>query len=556
MQRSLLALAILTAGSVSATPFVGNDSRSSAMGNTGVASADSFAASQFNPALLSAYDDGIDFGLQLPSLKFSIDDGYGFLEETDIADEFENTDTDAIILQVNGSASVKSLDEAVTDMSDASDDLSNNINQTNIDNFNDANETLSNKINIIDTEMNNLDVAINNTNDSLSTLPEKPLALLFSGGGAVAIPRSGLGLALHLNTSANAGMRANIAQSDLDQVSNVTNATTGFTSEATEMSDLSTALGNASNNLSKYEGIDPCGGSSPDGGDDWNAFLEAQADLEAETSGANVTVGGGDNYCGGSYTATSDGTNVNNYDSGDGIYVNGELQASATEGLGEDSSITILGANVIELGVSASREFTYMGQTFYAGVTPKLLSLQIFEDEISFNDASFDSSSLNQNTTTAFAANVDLGIAKNWYNILGGQVRAGMAVKDLIPLTFESSAGRELEMGPKVRIGAAHDTRFSTVALDVDLTENEPLGYGVPTRYIGLGGEFDAFNWVKLRAGYRNNLAIDDSHVVTTGLGFTPFGVGLDFSAWLSPASEVEEMLADAGIAAQFSMNW
>lgn len=554
MQRSLLALAILTAGSVSATPFVGNDTRSSAMGNTGVASADSFAASQFNPALLSAYDDGIDFGLQLPSLKLSIDDGYGFLEETDIADEFENTDTNAIVLQVEGSASVKSLDEAVNDMTAASADLQDgDITQADIDNFNSANTTLNNKINIIETEMSNLDVAITNTNDSLSTLPEKPLALLGSLGTAISIPRSGLGLALHLNTSANIGMRANIAQSDLDQVSNVVSATTGFTAEATEMSDYSTALGNAADNLSQYSG-NPC--SASDGGADWDDFLEAQADLEAETSGADVTVDGTDGYCGTSYTANFDGDNVNNYDSGDGIYVNGSLQASATEGLGEDSSITILGANVIELGVSAAREFTYMGQTFYVGVTPKLQSLQIFEDTISFNDAEFDTSSLSQNTTTAFTANVDLGIAKNWYNILGGQVRAGMAVKDLIPQTFESSSGRELEMGPKVRIGAAHDTRFSTVALDVDLTENEPLGYGVPTRYIGLGGEFDAFNWVKLRAGYRNNLAVDDSHVVTTGLGFTPFGVGLDFSAWLSPASEVEEMLADAGVAAQFSMNW
>lgn len=559
MQRSLLALAILTAGTASATPFTGNDTRSNAMGNTGVASAESFAASQFNPALLSAYDDNVDFGLQLPSLKLAIDDGYGFIKAANVTEEFEDTDTNAIVVQVGGSGSVISLDQAVTNMNTASNGMTDgDIQQADIDAFNSANTTLDTKIDIIQTEMNNLDLAITNTNESLSTLEDRPISMLGSIGAAIAIPRSGLGLAMHLNTSANLGMKANVAQTDLDQISAIVSATTGFTAEAQELSSLSTALSNASQGLTKYTG-DPCAGS--DGGADYDTFLIAQADLQAENAGdgSTTTVDAAD-FCVRvtDYDAVSDGTNVENYSNG-GIYVNGQLEASATEGLGDDSSITILGANIIELGISAAREFTYMGQTFSAGVTPKLQSLQIFEDTIAFDEfGNFDTSTLSQNVTTVVTGNIDVGVAKNWYNIWKGQVRAGLVVKDLIPQTFESSAGRELHIGPKARVGVAHETRFSTVAMDLDLTENEPLGYGVTTRYIGLGGEFDAFNWMKIRAGYRNNLSVEDSHVVTTGLGFTPFGVGLDFTGWFSPAplDEWEEIVQDAGLMAQFSMNW
>ncbi|MFG1496088.1 conjugal transfer protein TraF [Saccharospirillum sp. HFRX-1] len=555
MQRSLLALAILTAGTASATPFTGNDTRSNAMGNTGVASADSFAASQFNPALLSAYDDDVDFGLQLPSIRFAIDDGYGFIKAANVTDAFEDTDSAAIEAEINGGTGGVDLATAADNVTAAAAALNDGVDPGEVETLNSANATLNTKITNIQTEMDKLDIAITDTNESLSTLEDRPLAILGSIGTAIAIPRSGLGLALHLNTSANLGMRANIAQSDLDQISTIVTATSGYTDEAAELSQLSTNLSNAVTAFNQFDtSLNPCGGGSAEYETAFNNMVVAQAKLEAESTNTTVNT---TNCAGAVSEGPTGGTTLVTYTDGNGVYVNGELQASATEGLGDDSSVTILGANIVELGISAAREFTYLGQTFSVGVTPKLQSLQIFEDTIAFDEAgSVDSSTFSQNTTTAFTGNLDIGIAKNWYNVAKGQVRAGLVVKDLIPQTFESASGRELEMGPKARIGVAHETRFSTLALDLDLTENEPLGYGVTTRYIGVGGEFDAFNWMKVRAGYRNNLSVEDSHVITTGLGFTPFGVGLDITAWLSPATEWEEIVQDAGLATQFSMNW
>lgn len=554
MQRSLLALAILTAGTASATPFTGNDTRSNAMGNTGVASAESFAASQFNPALLSAYDDDVNFGLQLPSLRFAIDDGYGFIKAANVVEDFENTDANEIQLQFAGGTrsdgtTVQSLQVSIDATATAAEDFDDGVTQAELDAYNEASANLDSKISTIQAELRNLDVAVDNSSDSISTLDDKPLTINGSLGAALAIPRSGIGLALHLTNNTTIGMRATPGPNDLDLIGQAVDDTVGYTEQFDDITELNNTLSDAANTLADTDFGDP------DFDTNYDAFLAAQANLEAEATGSNV------NYTdsGGAQTAVFDGDNVSNYTSANGFYVNGEFDANAASSFGEDSSVTILGANVIELGISAAREFTYLGQTFAVGVTPKIQSLQIFEDTIELDEAgSVDSSSLSQNTTTAFTGNLDLGIAKNWYNVLNGQVRAGFVIKDLIPQTFESASGRELKMGPKARIGVAHDTRFSTVAMDLDLTENEPLGYGVTTRYIGLGGELDAFNWMKLRAGYRNNLSVDDSHVITTGLGFTPFGVGLDVTGWFSPASfdDWEEIVQDAGFATQFSMNW
>jgi hypothetical protein len=152
--------------------------------------------------------------------------------------------------------------------------------------------------------------------------------------------------------------------------------------------------------------------------------------------------------------------------------------------------------------------------------------------------------------------NVDFGAAKTWD--FYGKVRAGVALKDLIPWTLESKSGTELLIRPKLRVGAAHETKFTKVAVDLDITENKPLKYGVPTRYFGLGGEVNAWGWAALRAGYRANLSVENSSVVSGGIGLTPFGVGVEISAWAKPTSfeDWAVLIQDMGAVVEFSMNF
>lgn len=559
MERLLVTLVTLITTAASAAPFTGNDTRSNAMGGTGVASASSFAASQFNPALLTNFDDDINFGLQLPSLVFAIDDGNGFEEAAFVVSEFKDVDIITLTTQVVGNANTLSLAQAVNNVRQSA-QFEDGGDQQEFDDFNAANAVLSDKVTIIQREMNKLNNAVDKSSQSFTTLDTKPLALLGSIGTAISLPRKKASAALHLNSNINLGLLTNIDQADLDRLTSISAATNGFANESQQLTQLSTNMSAALAAFNRFDtSVEPCQSDDDAYQAAFNELANAQAALYAEVTNQNQTALQCDGN--GSITSTEHSpigdTNLANYTSQDGLFVNGQLQNSVLEELGQTSSITVLGANLAELGVSIAGDVSVLNQDFAVGITPKLQLIQIFEDSFSFNDLDgFSSQEVMQNVKLVTTGNVDLGVAKTWPATRRGRIRAGLAVKDVIPQTFKSTTGREIKMSPKARLGAAFETRFSVLAADLDLTENKPLGYGSPSRQLGIGAEFDAFNWAKVRAGYRNNLAIKELHSVSTGLGFTPFGVGLDVTAWVVPTFDPHKAFRDAGIASQFSMNW
>jgi len=103
-------------------------------------------------------------------------------------------------------------------------------------------------------------------------------------------------------------------------------------------------------------------------------------------------------------------------------------------------------------------------------------------------------------------------------------------LKNVIPQNLEFkraqvATGESLSLKPQARIGVSHANKWSTVALDVDLTRNDPAGLEQATQYIALGGELDAWGWAQLRAGYRIDMVNSDRNVTSVGLGLAPFGV-------------------------------
>ncbi|EJN3584123.1 conjugal transfer protein TraF, partial [Escherichia coli] len=44
-------------------------------------------------------------------------------------------------------------------------------------------------------------------------------------------------------------------------------------------------------------------------------------------------------------------------------------------------------------------------------------------------------------------------------------------------------------------------------------------------QFAAIGAEFNAWKWVQLRAGYRQNLASNDGSAFTAGVGVSPFDV-------------------------------
>lgn len=564
MNRSLLALAIAaTFGTVSANSFTGFDAQSSGMGHTGVAASSAANASYFNPALLSAYQGDVRFAMTLPSIRAYIDDSTGLIrdltklsEEGGTIDQFESIDIDRFNRAVFGDDSEPEMSEVLNDIAqniaeiqNLTDDYDDNdfaALKAESDALSDNTTLLNDKTSIASAESNNLQrVAVNTRRDVLN-LDRRALSAGLGGTALeIALPREGLAMGLHLRTNVSVGAQLFLERNDFAVVDNAVEDLVGLTDRADALSESMVAVSDRNENLVAWLGErDNIDTSSQEEVEAWAEELalraEALADAQAD---AQVRLDALEAYEGNYYNASG----------------NGEFELDELNEDDFDSELEVVGANITEFGVTLARKFDYNGEEFSVGITPKMMNIIIFERRFAVND-DFDEISevINQNTTTYFRPNIDIGAAKHWDDLWYGDVRAGLTIKDLIPYDLESSQGNTLKLRPKVRIGAAHLARWTTVAADLDITENQPLRYGVPTRYLGLGAEFNAYDWFKLRAGYRNNLSVSGAHAITTGIGITPWGVGVDLGAWFTPASfdDWEDMVRDAGVTAQFSMSF
>ena len=101
-------------------------------------------------------------------------------------------------------------------------------------------------------------------------------------------------------------------------------------------------------------------------------------------------------------------------------------------------------------------------------------------------------------------------------------------------------------------MGISHQTSWTKVAVDLDLTENDPVAFEDPTQYAAIGAEFNLFRTLQLRAGYRANLAGTDQDIVTAGIGLSPLAIHLDIGV-MANASDPEK---EAGIALEFGVEF
>jgi hypothetical protein len=190
------------------------------------------------------------------------------------------------------------------------------------------------------------------------------------------------------------------------------------------------------------------------------------------------------------------------------------------------SGIDVKGVTLGEIGVSLSHEFTISNQVVAVGITPKIVKAKLFDTVILVNSNNQNNQNISNDTAEYSFVNFDLGAAKSYDNGWS----SGFVIKNLIPQTLEfkrnlALTGESLKLSPLARLGVAHTNSWSTVAVDLDLTRNDPAGFEKATQYLALGGELNAWNWIQLRAGYRMDLVDNSRNVTSVGLGFSPFGV-------------------------------
>lgn len=218
------------------------------------------------------------------------------------------------------------------------------------------------------------------------------------------------------------------------------------------------------------------------------------------------------------------------------------LSLASTSSLG--STIAARFAVITEAGIAIARDFNGLA----VGITPKYVEVHTSDYLITADN--FDSASIDTdvNEVTDTDVNFDVGLARDFGN--GNKV--GLVVKNVIPQEYTTYMGNKLKIDPMARVGVMHQNSWSTIALDVDLTENDPGGFDSKTQFASLGMELDIFDTAQLRVGVRHNMSDNPyGHEVDTlsaGLGFSPFGIHLD----LSVAGNSDQI----GAAAQFGFRF
>jgi len=202
------------------------------------------------------------------------------------------------------------------------------------------------------------------------------------------------------------------------------------------------------------------------------------------------------------------------------------------------STFNARGAVIEETGISLAKDFEIFGYPIVIGITPKSVEVTTFDYAIDLETADFDE---DKGQKTYSDSNLDIGMA----TYLGYGVRFGVVGKNLSKKTYETVLGNQIEIKPQIRAGLSHHTRWTTFAIDADVTQNDPLGFEEKTQYIGAGIEINVFDTLQLRAGVKHNrlatVTARDKNVTSFGFGFSPLGLHVDAAY---AASELEKAFA------------
>lgn len=207
------------------------------------------------------------------------------------------------------------------------------------------------------------------------------------------------------------------------------------------------------------------------------------------------------------------------------------------------SRIEARGATVTETSFSFAHLFPSLGG-ISLGVTPKSVEVETFDYAIALDNADI---STDTGTLKHSDVNLDVGAAMK----LTDSIKVGLVAKNLIGKNYTTALGNTVNVETQLRAGIAYQNDWVLAAFDLDLTENKGLGFEADSQYAALGFEFDAFDVLKLRAGYRQNLkaaAGNEASITSFGIGLNIVAVHFD----LGIAQNNDEVLGSFQLGLQF----
>ena len=524
--KILLGVAISIASlQVAAVPFAPTDARAMAMGGTGVASAKTVHAVQFNPSLLSNAGEDDDFGVLLQGGGYVADED----EFVDSADDFIDADY------------VTGFEGAIDNITTPIDNIQAQISiiDGNADQAGDltilttATGVLNTNAQLLTVGTSDLTVATANLNDGLRTLSEKALRGGLGFGAGIAIPSKKFSVAISVSNSTTFSGLLRIAESDLDTLTNYTGATDAY---ATVVADYASASDDIAITLNSIETL----GQGTDAQKLEAIALANDVFPGQETALASASTNLDTFNYGGTGQPASEGNTV--------IFENGAL-ASGADSLTLASEAHIIAVAVTDVALTISREFDFSGTPVAIGVSPKLQRLDVYDYVVSVEDE-VDSDNIDDFGVDDTGFNLDIGASMQFGQEKQGKV--GIMFKNLLSNELDSINGQTVEIAPQMRAGVAYQAfGWINFAADLDLIENDPVAFEDPSQFMALGMELDVFGFLQGRAGYRTNLASTGQEVISLGFGLSPFSLfHMDLGVYTNTSDPKKEVGAvfDLGV--------
>ena len=176
------------------------------------------------------------------------------------------------------------------------------------------------------------------------------------------------------------------------------------------------------------------------------------------------------------------------------------------------------------------------------GLTPKTQSVTSYDYTKRLQDVDTDFGDILDDageTDHGSNFNLDLGVAYQFTD----STFAGLSVRNVSKQTFTTVNGTMIELEPQARLGLGYRSDFFRLGIDVDVTENKAIAFESKTQYAAIGLELNAWDWLQLRLGYRDNLSVTEEKRYTAGLGLHLFGaVGVDVAVQADDTSDPDEL--------------
>lgn len=538
IKRSLLAssislAALIVSQQASAAAFLPIDPRGLAMGSTGVASARLATAPQYNPALLSTANSDDDFAIVFPQFGVVVADEDEFVDTTKglVDDDYKTTNESLLdhfrTIADNLQGSLGSLEDDISALSTTITNAGNlqSANAATLNQIRQSTTNLESGLSSFTSGTQDLKTTTFDLTSELDKLSESGLRANVGLTGALAIPSKTLGAAISLSGNVFASGRTiftpedqNLINAYADGVDEYSNLTKEFVSTTNELVRSIDAFNND---------------SSVANGQVVNAN---QAAVTAKQNELN------------SYTKQANGKNIISVNGGN-VVVDEDPQLT--------SQAQVIAVSVVELGITLSHNFKIAGEDIAIGITPKFQTIKAFDytGKVDDDDNEITEDDLKETEVNYNTVNLDAGIAYQF----GGdkQWQVGFVAKNLISKEYDTENNlttsaldndTTFTLDTQFRGGISHTTDWTVIAIDVDLMENDPIAFESATQYAAIGAEFDLFDTLQFRTGFRTNLSTSDSDVVSLGIGLSPFGVHFDLAA----IANTSDWKKEAGVAAQF----